>query len=134
MQIEAEYLDFLQNIEAAVLELAKTNSTVKDADIIKAYERLVKFYQRKKQHLPELESTLSGNAAVIFNDVKAVCEWRRRKDPGEEVVVEDSDGLGHDVPITILIRCLEKLQKSAVNWNKKDGPKGYLNLIGNFIV
>ena len=133
MQLESDYLDFLQNVEAAVLSASKEEPSIKDTDVIKAYERLVKYYQRKKQHLPELESTLTGNAALVFNDAKAVCEWRRKKDPDEVVVVEDLEGLGSDVPIAILIRCLEKLHKSAVNWNKKDGQRGYLNIISNFI-
>jgi hypothetical protein len=133
MQLESDYLDFLQNVEATVLETFKENPTLKDADVIKAYDRLAKYYHRKKQHLPALESSLTGNAALVFEEAKSVCEWRRKKDAGEQVEEEDLEGLGNDVPIAVLVRCIEKLHKSAENWTKRDGPRGYLSLISNYI-
>ncbi len=133
MQLESEYLDFFQNVEFVVLQVFKDNPDLKDADVIKAYDRLVKYYHRKKQHLPALESSLTGNAALVFEEAKSMCERRRKKETGELVEVEDLEGLGNDVPIAILVRCLEKLHKSSERWNKKDGPRGYLNLISQFI-
>jgi hypothetical protein len=132
MQIESDYIDFLQNVEAILLEMFKANPTIKDAEAIKAYDRLVKYYQRKKQRLPEMDSSLTGNAALIFEEAKLVCEWRRKKD-ANEAVSDSPDGLGNDVPIAVLVRCLEKLHKSAEFWTKKDGPRGYLSMISNFI-
>ncbi|MCB9340736.1 MAG: hypothetical protein H6577_21640 [Lewinellaceae bacterium] len=133
MQLETDYLDFLQNIEFAVAEVYKDNPDLRDPDVIKAYDRLVKFYNRKKKRMPELESSLTGISAKVFEAVQTMCEWRRKKEPGETVELDGFEGIGNDVPIVAVIRCLEKLNKSAEFWHKKDGVRGYLNFVSNFV-
>ena len=134
MQLESDYLDFLQNIESAVLAVFKENPDLGDLDVQKAYDRLVKVYQRKKKHLPEMEVTLSGHARKVFDAAYAVCEWRRKKGPGEPVGPDEFEGLGNDVPIVAVVRSLEKLHKSVERWHNKDGHRGYLTFISGFIV
>ena len=134
MQLESDYLDFLQNIEFAVVQVYKENPELRDTDVIKAYERLVKFYQRKKKHLPEMELMPDGNAGLVYNAVYPVCEWRREKEAGESVEIQGFEGTGNDMSIVALVRCLEKLHKSSERWHKKDGVRGYLNFVSNFII
>lgn len=134
MQLESDYLDFLQNIEFAVMEVFKENPDMGDPDVQRAYDRLVKFYQRKKKHLPETEVTLSGHARKVFDAAYAVCEWRRKKGPGEPIGLDGYKVIGNDVPIVAVVRSLEKLHKSVERWHKKDGHSGYLTFISGFIV
>jgi hypothetical protein len=133
MQLDSDYLDFLQNMEFAVVQVYKANPGLRDPDVIRAYDRLIKYYERKKKHLPGMEVTLEGNARLVFDAVFTICEWRRKKDPGETVELEGFDSSKGDVPIVAVVRCLEKLLKSVNRWHKKDGMRGYLNFIINYI-
>ncbi|HFA50780.1 MAG TPA: hypothetical protein ENJ95_17365 [Bacteroidetes bacterium] len=134
MQLEHEYFDFLQNIEFAVLSTYKDDPALRDVEVMKAYDRLIKHYKRVKKKMPPMQSTLSGRPAEVYNNVYDMIEWRREKSDGEpEVELEDMPGVGGDVPIVIVIRCLEKLLKSAKNWNKRDGHRGYLTLLETYV-
>lgn len=135
MQLEAHYLDFLQNMEFVVVKVYQANPGLTDPDVIKAYDRLIKFYERKKKHLPEMDLMPAGNAGLVYDAVFTIIEWRRMKSPGESVEIEGMEGIrGGDVPLPVVIRCLEKLHKSAGNWHKRNGIRGYLDTIVQFIV
>lgn len=134
MQLDSDYLDFLQNMESAVVRVYKSNPALRDPDVIKAYDRLIKFYQRKKKHLPEMDLAPSGAAGEVYGAVFLMCEWRRVKEPGETFEIEGIEGTGGNVPLPVVVRSLEKLLKSANRWHKKDGVRGYLHLTSNFIL
>lgn len=134
MQLEAHYLDFLQNMEFAVVQVYKENPGLNDPDVIKAYDRLIKFYDRKKKHLPEMDLMPAGNAGLVYDAVFAICEWQRVKSPGETVELEGMEADVGNVPLPVVIRCLEKLHKSAGNWHKRNGIRGYIDTIVQFIV
>jgi hypothetical protein len=132
MQLERDFEDFLQNVEATVIGVYRDNPELKDEDVLKAYDKLIAFYERKKKRLPEIPTSITGNAAQVLDAVKKVCEWRRKKDQNEH---HDSDGLGdlgNDVPIAPLLRCLEKLRKSVDFW-KKTGVRAYLTHVSKFV-
>jgi hypothetical protein len=134
MHLENEYLDVLQNIEFAIVSVFRNNPGLRDPEVIKALEAATRFYQRKKKGFPEQPVTLTGNSLEVFQAVKDGCEWCREKKTGEpKVEIEGREGMGGDVPIVTLIRCLEKLLKSANHWFKLNGQRSYLNFISEFV-
>lgn len=135
MDLINEYEDVLQNIEATVVGIYRQDPSLKDTEVLKAYDLAIKYYQRKKKKMPEMDYSPSGNTANVYGAVMDICEWRLERGPDEEttVEVEGLEGVGGNVPIVILIRCLEKLHKSVGRWNKKDGVRGYLEFVSQHV-
>ncbi len=135
MDLISEYEDVLQSIEATVVGIYRQNPSLKDTEVLKAYDLAIKYYQRKKKKMPAMDYSLSGNTAIVYYAVMKVCEWRLERGPGEKAppAMEGMEGLGGNVPIVILIRCLEKLHLSVERWHKKDGVRGYLNFISQYV-
>ncbi|MEK7253889.1 MAG: hypothetical protein AAB316_04035 [Bacteroidota bacterium] len=134
MSVTEDYLDVLQNIEFGIVQVFKENPQMRDPEVIKALEAATRFYQRKKKGFSAQPVSLTGNSLLVFQAVTDACEWRREKAPGEPAIeIQHMPGAGGDVPIPILVRCLEKLTKSANFWFKNNGQRGYLNYISEFV-
>ncbi len=131
MQPEDEYLDVLQNIEAAIVAFYRDHPELTDYQVDAAFEALIRTYQREK---------IGGQAVLpkgslaqdVYRSIKMTCDWRLGR---ENVVDEEGQPLGVE-PLTIdeIQACLKRLRKSLATWNKRSGTQGYLNYIRQFIV
>ncbi len=130
MDIVKDYLDILQNIENAILDVFETTPELRDPDIILALERLASQYTREKKKLPTLPVALPERSMLIFNAVRAACELRL--DRTALVEIEDHE-FAYRVPLRLLIPCIDRVLKSAHTWHKRDGQRGYLQFIGKFL-
>lgn len=92
-------------------------------------EKLVTCYTRMKKGLPELPVILPERSKAVFEAMKTYCEWRR--EDGETPTGFDDPAAR--VPLRIIVLCLERLLDSARKWHKKDGQRGYLNFVAQFI-
>ena len=131
MDVTREFTDILQNIESAIVTVCREHPDLKDADVLLATERLTGLYTREKKKLPTLPVSLPVKVMPLFEAMKDMCEIRLTRD---SVNVADDEIMGYRVPLRIMVVCLERLHDSMRFWNKKDGAKGYVNYVSQFIV
>ena len=129
MNVTQEYPDILQNIEFSIVSIYKEQPELRDPEVIAALEKLVSFYTRQKKNLPALPVKLAPRSLAVFNAMKNICEMRRE---GSGAETDDGNPF-QKVPLRILILCLERLLDSAQNWHKRDGQRGCLQFISNFV-
>lgn len=130
MNVVNDYLDILQNIEAAIAALYRTKPELRDPDVILAIERLIMQYTREKKDLPALPVKLPEKSLVIFQNVRDSCELRLHRNAHNAV---DNDSLGYRLPLRLMIPCLDRILKSANNWHKRNGQRGYLDFVSQFV-
>jgi len=129
MNVVNDYLDVLQNIESSIVGLYTLMPELRDPDVILALEKLITQYTREKKKLPALPVVLPVKSMAVFQIVQTSCENRLdRNAPGE---VPD-EVWGYRLPLRLMIPCLDRLLKSANNWHKRDGMRGYLGFISQF--
>jgi hypothetical protein len=125
INVTEQYNDFLLSIEMNVIDLYRQNPQLRDPDVMKAYDAAIRHYQRLKKGFPAQPVSLTGYSLDIYNAVIESCELRREKKPGETVVSPlNLAGIGNDIPLPTLLRCLEKLSKSVNFWFKNNGQRG----------
>ncbi|RME78525.1 MAG: hypothetical protein D6784_02270 [Chloroflexi bacterium] len=126
-KFEEEYLDVLQNIEAAIVNVYQEYSDLTDYDVETALKTLVRAYQSELKNrsfslpqMPELRSK-------VYERVKLVCDWRLGR--------VDMSGIFVPVPLSIdeIVACLKRILKSVKLWNKEGGWQGYLNFIVQYV-
>ncbi len=129
MNVVDEHLDILQNIEFSIVETFRQRPELRDPEVIAAMEKLTAYYTRMKKGLPALPLVLPERVMTVFQAMKSFCELRRE---GGEVAFESGAEMPR-VPLRIVILCLERLLDSARKWHKRDGQRGYLNFISQYI-
>lgn len=129
MNVVHQYPDILQNIEFAIVRTFRERPELRDPEVIAAMEKLITYYTRMKKNLPPLPIVLPERSMAVLEAMKSFCEVRREDG---EVHTQSGDPMPR-VPLRIVILCLERLLDSARKWHKKDGQRGYLNYISQFM-
>ena len=134
MGLEDKHLDILQNIEYGIATTYREDPSVRDMDVIKALDALSRYYLQKNMgknpELPDLED----KSMAIFDTVVQILKNRQKKLGKEEPKrPRFSRALREPTQNEIFLACIRKLGKSAKRWNKRDGERGYLDFIDNFI-
>ncbi len=128
MRIEEEYMDVMQNIEAAVVMVYHQQPQLSDADVDRAYAALVQTYRNEAVGRAKVEP--AGEAALaVYRSVASLCEWRlgRETDLG-------SDGPAPDpLTVDVILQCLKRLRRSVEKWSS-NGSRGYLDYISQFVL
>jgi hypothetical protein len=130
---EEEYMDVLQNIEFAVVNVYRKNRELTDYDVEKVLNALVKSYQAENQQRTYAKPRMSSLAEQVYESVQWMCEWRLGRGSME---TEDGDfKTGTPKPISVdeVISCLRRVSKSVKYWTKQGGRRGYLGFIDQFI-
>jgi hypothetical protein len=128
--LEVTHLDVLQNIERSIVAVHRQSVQLSDYDIMRALDALIALYRAESRgHVPK-QANLEDPEAIIFERVKAVCEWRigRAEMPGDSVLFS-----GPEYSVDEILDCLRKVRKSVERWNKHGGPKGYLNFVSDYV-
>ena len=115
----------LQNLEATVVIVWKSNSTMTDYTVLRAFDLAFQFYREEARgHVPKPPSP-TGLDAIAYEAIRAICESRLgRGKPGEDLGT---------VPVTMLVDCLRRLKKSVERHTELQGRTGYLNFIRDFV-
>ena len=133
--VETKYLDVLQNIEFAIVQVYRVSPELTDARVDKTFEALIRLYRAEESGRTPPETKLSNLEQDVFGAVKMMCDWRlgRCDQP-----VTDEGGKDIELPISPIsvseiILCLKRLRRSIELWTKQGGRQGYLNYIDHFI-
>lgn len=130
MQVEDEYFDVLQNIEAVIVNEFRQDRSILDLDARAAAHALVRHYEAESESRSSGGAPLSDRARRIFEAVRPVCEWRlgRAADAFEPTAELDA-------PLTAaeLVLCLKRIRKSIDFWTKKGGRQGYLTFVSEYV-
>ena len=130
MVLEEEYLDVLQNIEFAIVNVYRERNDLRDYEVMRALDALIDFYRAearghnpKEFHLPEKET-------LVFQRVQDMCEFRLgRGNLGSNVQAISIEKKTADE----ILACLRKIRKSVDRWNKQGGKQGYLRFVSEFV-
>ncbi len=130
--LEDEFLDVLQNIEAAIISVYRAHPELADYQVDAAVEALGRTYvgesRGKAPTLPK-----SPLAQEVYRATKSTCDWRL----GRENMIDET---GQPLPaeettqVEDVLTCLKRIRKSIAMWNKEAGSQGYLNYVSQFIL
>ena len=132
--VEDEYLDVLQNIEFAIVSVYREKPDLVDYDVDKALNALWMGYRAEQQGKASDPPIFNANAQLVYDRVKAMCEWRL----GRYMMEAEKDGNPVEVnpkPLRLdeIMACLKRIRKSIDLWTKQGGRQGYLYFIDNNI-
>jgi len=134
-KLEDEFMDVLQNIEFALVTVYNEDEEMTDYEAEKAINSLIRLYtaEQRKRDAPDLD--LSGPAALAFELVKGMCEWRlgREKLQSGDENKEPFDFNLEPIALNDLIACLKRIRRSIQKWNREYGRRGYYDFVSQFI-
>lgn len=122
---EEEYLDVLQNIEAAIVGAYRGNGELTDYEVDKALNGLWMEYRAEQAGKTAGPVNMNERVQQVYSAVKIMCEWRLGRaafDDGREIKLEPKTA-------DEIMACLKRIRKSVDFWTKKGGRQGYLTFI-----
>ena len=137
-EVEGKYLDVLQNIEFAIVQVYREKPELADWDVIRALETLLRGYKAEQIGHPPPTGNLRPLAQEVHDKVRSICEIRLGRAPivaeRERKVLgitfhKKSEVLIPSKTVSEIILCLKRIRKSVEFWNKRSGQRGYLNFI-----
>lgn len=131
---EEEYQDVLQNIEFAIVSVARETPELVDYDVESALDNLIRHYSAQAQGRTATLRPLSEERQTIFDRVQSMCDWRLGKTDFEPN--EEGEALPAMEPLSNeeIVACLKRIRKSVQRWTKQGGRQGYLTYVEQFIV
>jgi hypothetical protein len=121
---EQRYEDVLQNIEATIVGIYRTDPALVDYEVDGGLEALIARYTAELQGRPPRAAPSDANRRRVFEAVLDVCERRLGRGP--------KLGAGLNTAEEI-IACLKRVRKSAQGWTKRGGRQGYLTFVSRFV-
>lgn len=120
---EQRYEDVLQNIEAAIVGVYRTNPALVDYEVDSGLGALIAHYTAQMQGRPPPGAPSDANRLRVFEAVLAACEWRLGRGPRAAQLNTTDE----------IIACLKRVRKSAQRWTKRGGRQGYLTFVSRFL-
>jgi len=127
----------LYTIESVILKMHDEFPKLHGAEIEWTYEQLLKYYKSvaSKKEVEEPESTIERKQALVDEILNSIDV---REEAGLKASFINNPEVFHGTaPIPSLanlyILAFKTLLKSAKLWRKKDGRKGYINFIQQFM-
>ncbi len=132
-KVEEEFEDVLQNLEFAIVSVARQVPQLVDYDVESTLDNLIRHYSAEAQQRTVTLPPLNADRQAIFDRVQAMCEWRLGRSNARA-----EEGLAVPMPRTIsvdeLVACLKRIRKSVQRWTKQGGRRGYLTFVDQFIL
>jgi len=128
------HLDLLQNIEMGLKMVFDSDRNLKDAEVIKSLDALIRHYRSLTTGRMPKDVDLPPKEQLVFDSVLQILELREdmigeeekpRKRFSRAFTTTSKEG--------IILACFRKIQNSAKFWTKEHGQQGYLNYISNFL-
>ena len=134
-RIEDRYPDVLQNLEFAIIQVARRTPELTDWHVQFAVETLTIRYKAEAdgKECEDPSSRLDSLSQDVYGAMLAMAEWRLGR---SEARNEDDEPVEIPFePITAqeMVDCLKRIRKSIDRWTKARGRKGYLSYIDQFL-
>lgn len=127
----------LQTIESVVVQLHEEFPKLHDAEIEWVYEQLLKYYKSvaSKKEVEEPESTIERKQALMEEILNSID--LREEMAADAPYINNPEILHGTATIPSLAHlytlAFKTLLKSAKTWRKRDGRKGYIKYIQQFL-
>jgi hypothetical protein len=128
MGMEDKYLDVLQNIEFAIVDVYRQYPKMTDYEVIRVLEAVIDGYKAEMGGRPAREYEASGMEADLYAAVRDACEWRLGRS-------ETPPGMPAPEPVTVetIVLCLKQILRSVMKSNRTGGRTGYLDFIVQYV-
>jgi len=130
-------MDLLLHIETTVHNICKENSNIIDKDIEFVYDKLERYFKTLStgKSVDEPSSTFEVRETLIDSILDILDE--REEEEVDAYIIQSYDYL-HDsktIPSInyLYMIALKKLAKSVKFWRKRNGKKGYISYIEEFL-
>ena len=128
-----EYMDVLQNIEFALVQVYDRNPNLTDTGTMYAVETLIKVYTGELRGREVALPQFKPEEREAYDAAKAMCDLRLGRssmedEKGKKVGVE-----GEPLTLDEIVACLKRVLKSINTWYKRGGRRGYYEFVGQFI-
>ncbi len=127
MNLEEDYMDVFQNIEAVIVGVYHAHPDLADFDVEMAVGNLMDRYKSEQRGRAPRPMPLNELSQHVYAAAEVMCEWRLGR--GDSGLPALSDPL----PLEIMTAILKRLLKSIDMWTKRGGRRGYLTFIQQFI-
>lgn len=117
MGLDDRHLDILQSVEASIVHVYHTNYDMRDNDALRALNALIDYYKNIARGYAAETPVFSGVTEEVLQSVKSICDTRL--ETREDAIA--------------IVACLRKILKSAQRWNQKNGKRGYLQFVENYV-
>ncbi|HRX04420.1 MAG: hypothetical protein KDH08_20985 [Anaerolineae bacterium] len=134
MAFEDDYLDVLQNVEAAIVGVYRTRPELVDYDVDVVLAALVKGYQAEQRQREKPALRLTELRQELYDAVGAMCEWRLGRTEFIDPKTDQPMPGPPQLTIDEILACLKRIRTSVKRWTKDGGRQGYLTFIDKFIV
>ena len=131
---EDQYVDVLQNLEFAIVQLARKHPELTDWHAQSAVSALMRLYKADVagKEIRDPSARLDPLAQEVYDLMHVMADWRLGR---EEILDEDGEPLEMPYePITAqeMVDCLKRIRKSIERWTKWGGRQGYLRYVDDF--
>ena len=133
MEFEERYMDVLQNLEFAIVQIYKRSREMTDYNVMRMLQALIDEYQSELSGLPPKAHDLSEIERALQESVRQMCEFRLGRASLGNNPSSEAEMKGDNISIEEILLCLKRLFKSAKRWNKSGGRRGYLDFIIQYV-
>ena len=131
--IETEYQDVLQNIEAAIIAVYRHHPELTDYSVSEALDVVTRAYEAEKRGRAAPARKLPPLDQQVSDAVKQVCDWRLGRAALTSEAGKKIDLIDEALTLDEIIACLKRIEKSVKKWNKSHGRRGYLDFVKRFV-
>lgn len=135
VQVEEQFYDVLQNIEASIVALYEAQPNLLDCEVQDALEALSRRYKWEQEARGTPKARLFGRSPQVFDSVARICEWRLGRGTlhGEKSSETDSLAPSPFLSLEEVVLCLQRIRSSVRLWNNEGGRQGYLRYVSQFL-
>lgn len=131
--LEEDYLDVLQNIEAAIIVVYQEQPELFDCEVDKALSALISVYKAEERGRAAAVDRCTGLSLLVLDSLRSVCDWRLGRATLEAEEEKDEGVSPEPLSTDEVIACLKRVRKSVQTWTRQNGRRGYLEFINSFI-
>ena len=134
MDVEQDYLDVLQNIEAAIQAVYRNHAQLLDYDVEWALNLLIQHYQREHKTGNRTDMPIADPLKqTLYTAVRGMCEWRMGRETSDKPPDAQEIPASRQIDLEVTLACLKRIRKSVQTWTKREGRQGYLNFTSEFV-
>jgi len=137
MDLPDKQMDILHAIESSIVDLYRNYPQLKDKEVRKALEKLIKRFRALATGRAVIEPKCSSEIEeVLFRNIETALEVKRSSmggSPSEKPKSLFGRKSKQATPDEFFLASLRKVEKSVGKWTKRGGEQGYLNFIQGYV-